>query len=87
MDPRFESVGFPQVRDPAPGEHEGVLQSVLGETVVAQDPLGHRVQRVIDLVHQDGERVAIAAAGLFDEDPIHPTPPVGRSHDGRGYPS
>ena len=71
MDPRLESVGFPQVRDPAPGEHEGVLQRVLGETVVAQDPLGDRVELVADLVHQDGERLTIPAAGLLDEVSIH----------------
>ena len=39
MDPGLEALGLPQVRDPAPGEHEGVLQRVLGETRVAQDPV------------------------------------------------
>ena len=85
MDPRLEAVGFPQVRDPAPGEHEGVLQRVLGETRVAQDPLGHRVERVADLVHQDGERLTIAPTGLLDEVSIHldlRSPDL----DGRDYP-
>ena len=71
MDPCLESVGLPQVRDPAPGEDEGVLQSVLGECRVAQDPLGHRVERVADLVHQDGERLTVAPTGLLDEVSIH----------------
>ena len=71
MDPGLEAVGFPQVRDPAPGEHEGVLQRVLGETRVAQDPLGDRVERIADLVHQDGERLTIALTGLLDEVSIH----------------
>ncbi len=31
MDPGFEPVRLPQMRDPAPGEDEGVLQRVLGE--------------------------------------------------------
>ena len=60
MDPRLEAIGLPQMRQPAPGEDEGVLQRVLGETRIAQDPLGDREQRFADLVHQDGERVAIA---------------------------
>ena len=59
------------MRDPAPGEDEGVLQSVLGESRVAQDPLGDRVERVADLVHQDGERLTIAPTGLLDEVSIH----------------
>ena len=71
MDPRLEAVGFPQMREPAPGEDEGVLQSVLGETGVAQDPLGHRVERVADLVHQDGKRLTVAPTGLLDEVSIH----------------
>ena len=71
MDPRLEALGFPQVRDPAPGEHEGVLQRVLGETRVAQDPLSDRVERIADLVHQDGERLTIAPTGLLDEVSIH----------------
>ena len=71
MDPRLEAVRLPQVRDPAPGEDEGVLQSVLGETRVAQDPMGDGVERVADLVHQDGERLTIALAGQLDEVSIH----------------
>src|SRR6476646_6892492 len=71
MDPRLESVGFPKVWDPAPGQHEGVLQRVLGETVIAQDPLRDRVELIADLVHQDGERLTVSAAGLLDEISIH----------------
>ena len=71
MDPRLKSVGFPKVRDPAPGEHEGVLQRVLGETVIAQDPLRDRVELIADLVHQDGERLTVSAAGLLDEVSTH----------------
>ena len=70
-DPRFETIGVPQPRDPAPGEHEGVLQSVLGETRIAQDPLRDRVELIADLVHQDGERLTVSATGLLDEVSIH----------------
>ena len=76
MDPRLETLGFPQVRESAPGEDEGVLQRVLGETWVAQDPLSHRVERAADLVHQDGERLTIAPTGLFNEVSVHHGPPV-----------
>ena len=71
MDPGLEPVRLPQVRDPTPGEDEGVLQRVLGERRVAQDPLGDRVERIADLVHQDGERLAISPTGLLDQVSIH----------------
>ena len=76
MDPRLEVLRLPQVRDPAPGEHESVLQRVLGQTRVAQDPVSHRVELIADLVHQDGERLTIAPTGLLDEVSIHHRPPV-----------
>jgi len=59
------------VRKAAPGEDEGVLQRVLGETRVAQDPMSDRVERIADLVHQDGERLTIALPGCLDEVSIH----------------
>jgi hypothetical protein len=33
MDPGLEPLGIPQMRQPAPGQDEGVLQRVLGEPV------------------------------------------------------
>ena len=54
-----------------PGEHEGVLQGVLGEARVAQDPIGDGVERVADLVHQDCERLPIAPPGPLDQVSIH----------------
>ena len=76
VDPGLEALGLPQVRQPPPGEDEGVLQRVLGEPRVAQDPVGDRVERVADLVHQDGERLSVAPTGPLDEVSIHPRPPV-----------
>ena len=71
MDPRLEAIVVPQPREPSPGENEGVLQRVLGEAGVAQDPEGDRVEGVADLVHQDGEGLAISVAGPLDEVSIH----------------
>ena len=83
MDPGLETVRIAQLRDAAPSEHEGVLQRVLGEARVAQDPLGDRVEAVADLVHQDGERLSVSLAGLFDEVSIHVDLPIAATH-GRG---
>ncbi len=67
MDPGLEALRVAKMRETPPGENEGVLQRVLGETRVAQDPEGDRVENVADLVHQDGERLSVAPTGLLDE--------------------
>ncbi len=72
MDPRLEAICITEMREPPPGENEGTLQRVLGETAVAQDPVRDGVEDVTDLVHQDGERLAVAAAGPLDEVSIQP---------------
>ena len=71
MHPRLEALGVAQVRDLAPGGDEGVLQRVLGEARVAEDPERDRVQPVAHPVHQGREGVAVAAPGPFDEVSIH----------------
>jgi hypothetical protein len=86
MDPHFESSGVPELGESPPGEHESVLQRVLGETRVAQDPVSNRVERVADLVHQDGERLAITLSGPLDEVSIHPRPPVVAADVTANYP-
>jgi hypothetical protein len=86
MDPGFETLGVTEFWDPAPGEDQGVLQSVLGKTRVAQDPVGDRIEDVADLVHQDGERLSIAPTGLLDEVSIHPSTSDCRL-GGRGLPT
>jgi hypothetical protein len=42
MDPRFESIRIPELGESPPGEHESVLQRVLGETRIAQDAMAER---------------------------------------------
>ena len=87
MDPGLEALGIPQVRQPAPGQDEGVLQRVLGEPRVAQDPVRDRVERVADLVHQDGKRLSVAPTGPLDEVSIHLDPSIRRDRSGRDHPS
>ena len=48
MDPCLEAICITKVRQPLPGQDEGVLQSVLGSTAVAQDPEGDCVENVTD---------------------------------------
>ena len=85
MDPRLEAISITKMWQPLPGQDEGVLQSVLSSTAVAQDPEGDRVEDVTDLMHQDGVRLPIAPTGLFDEVSVHHGPPVTAPH-GADYP-
>ncbi len=71
MDPGIEAIGVSEVRQLPPGGDEGVLQRVLGQPGVAQDPEGHREQRIADLVHQAREGVSVATPGPLDYDSVH----------------
>ena len=48
--------------------------------------MGDRVERVADLVHQDGERLTIAPTGLLDEVSIHDRPLGRRDRMAADYP-
>ena len=85
--PGLEAVGIPQMWQPAPGEDEGVLQRVLGESRVAEDPVGDGVERIADLVHQDSERLAITPSGPLHEVSVHLDPTTCRDRAGRDHPS
>ena len=87
MDPGLEAVRVPELRRPAPRQHEGVLQRVLGEATIAQDPVGDRVERIADLVHQDGERLTIGLTGPFDQVSVHVDLRHRRSRCGRELPT
>ena len=86
MDPGLEALRIPQPRHLAPGQDEGVLQRVLGQSRVAQDPLCDRLERSTDLVHQDGERLTIAVTGLLDEERVHIDPSITATSMAADYP-
>ena len=86
MHPGLEAVDVPELRESSPGENEGVLQRVLGEGLVAQDPLSDSEERPADLVHQEGERFSVTFASLFDEASLHLDPPVEPHPLGADYP-
>ena len=88
MDPGLETVGIPQMRQPAPGQDEGVLQSVLSEARVTQDPVGDGEQRIADLMHQDCERLSVAPLGPRHEVSVHLDPlRVVAAWSGRDHPA
>ena len=69
--PGLEAIEIPELRQLAPGGQEGVLQRVLCQADVAQDPEGHREQPVADLVHQESEGVTVPFTCPLDEVSIH----------------
>ena len=46
MQPRVEPVRIAESSQIAPGDHQCVLEGILGSVDVAQDPLSHREQPV-----------------------------------------
>ena len=66
-----ESVGISQRWQLAPGEHQRLLDDVLGETEIAQDPIRDRKESIPSPTCQAGERLLITGSRLLDE---------GRSH-------
>jgi hypothetical protein len=46
MQPRIEPVRIAESSKVAPGDHQCVLEGILGSVDVAQDPLGHREQPI-----------------------------------------
>ena len=52
---------------------QGVLQDVLGEARIAQDPPSDPEERGADLVLQACERLLIGRASSLDEVSVHPT--------------
>jgi hypothetical protein len=61
MEPGIEAVDVAQRRQLAPGEHQRLLDGVLGETEIAQDPKRDREQTISSPTCQAGERFLIPA--------------------------
>jgi hypothetical protein len=71
--PGVEAVDVPQMRELPPDGDESVLQDVLGEAWISQDPPCDAEQGVADLVHQIRERLLVARLSPFDEVSVHLT--------------
>ena len=84
--PAVEAVDIPQVRELPPDGHEGLLQDILGEPWVAQDPPGDAEERVAGLVHQVRERLLVPRARPLDEVSVHLNPGLRRGCSTTVYP-
>ena len=71
MEPRVEAVRIAEPPQITPGDHQRILQSILGPIDVAEDPVGDRVQAVGARRDQVDERGLIPTLGRTDEIEIH----------------
>jgi len=61
--PSLEAISLSQMRELPPNRHQGVLQHVLGEIGIAENPPGDAQEGVTDPVHQISERFLVAGTG------------------------
>ena len=71
LEPRIEPVRIAEPTQVTPGDHQRVLQGVLGPIDVAEDPLGDRKEAVASNADQVDEGLPIPAPRCLDEIPIH----------------
>jgi len=71
MDPRVETVRIAEVRQVSPGDHQRVLQGILGPVDIPEDSLGDREETVAARSDQVDERRLFASHGRLDEISIH----------------
>ena len=77
VEPAAEPVRIAEARQVTPGDHQRVLQRILGPVDVTKDPMRDREEAVAVQPNQVDERLLVAVLGRFDEIPIHPTVRVG----------
>ncbi len=80
LEPRIEPVRIAERPQVTPGDHQRVLEGILGPVDVAEDPLCDREQPVGARTDQVDIRLPVAALGRLDEIAIHRRPswrPIG----------
>jgi hypothetical protein len=78
VDPGVEAVRIAEVPQVPLGDHQRVLQGILGPIDVPEDPIRDREETVTTALDQVDERRLIPALGCLDEIAIHRLLPAGR---------
>ena len=71
VDPGVEAVRIAEVPQITPGDHQRVLQGILGPIDIPEDPMRDREEAVTTRAHQVDERRLVTALSRFDEVAIH----------------
>jgi hypothetical protein len=77
LEPRIEPVRIAEPSQVPPGDHQRILQGILGPIDVAEDPLGDGKEAVASNADQVDERRPIPALRRLDEIAIHRVCPFG----------
>ena len=72
MDPGVESVRIAEIRQVSPGDHQRVLQGILGPIDFPKDPMGDREPSIATGSHQVDECRLVAIPRRLDELSVHP---------------
>jgi hypothetical protein len=83
LEPRIEAVRIAETSQVTPGDHQRVLEGILGPIDVAEDPLGGREESVLANGDQVDVRVPIPVPCRLDEIAVHGLRLVGRVRCGR----
>ncbi len=83
MDPGVEPVRIAEARKVTPGDHQRILQGILGPIDIPEDPMRDREEAVTPEPDQVDECRLVTALCRFDEVAIHPHHPWGDVHRGR----
>ena len=78
VDPGVEAVRIAEVRQVPPGDHQRVLQGILGPIDIPEDPIRDRVEAIAPRPDQVDECRLISSLGRLDEVAIHRLLPCGR---------
>jgi hypothetical protein len=73
--PGVEAIDVPKRRQLTPGEHEGLLDGILGVAEIAQDPKRDREKSITSPTCQAGERLFVSGSRSLDEGNLHPRLP------------
>jgi len=72
MDPRVEPVRIAEARQVPPGDHQRVLQGILGPIDISEDPVREREESVTAELDEVDERRLVSVLRRYDEVAIHP---------------
>lgn len=72
VDPRIEALDVAETRQLSPGDHECLLDGILRQPEVAQDPVRDRQELITSRTCQAGERLFVSGSRSLDEGKLHP---------------
>src|SRR3990172_1363815 len=72
VQPGVEPIDDPKRRQLSPGEHESLLNGVLRQPEIAQDPIRDRQEPITGRACQAGKRLLISGFRSLDEGNLHP---------------